>query len=62
LVGYGLDDDGTKRGWPLLFAKPKCEGVPLGEADKIFNEGAEGVAVHRAIRQAVVESLQGPIS
>ena len=58
LVGYGLDDDGTKRGWPMLFAKPKCAGVPLGEADKIFQGDAEGQAVHRRIREQVGVSLR----
>ena len=36
MARYGLDDNGTKRGWTELFAKPKCPGVPTVAADAIF--------------------------
>jgi hypoxanthine phosphoribosyltransferase len=58
LVGYGLDDNGTKRGWPILFACPKAPGVPKEDADKIFNNDEEGIAKHRSIREEVQRSLQ----
>lgn len=35
LVGYGLDDQGEKRGWPHLFAVPKPSGSTLSDADKM---------------------------
>lgn len=36
-VGYGLDDNQTKRGWNWLFAVPKAPGIPWTEDDhKIF--------------------------
>lgn len=40
LVGYGLDDNGTKRGWTELIAVPKIPGVPKSPDDAIFD--AEG--------------------
>jgi hypoxanthine phosphoribosyltransferase len=58
LVGYGLDDNGTKRGWPILFACPKAPGVPKEEADKIFNDDEEGKAAHRRIRMDVQGASQ----
>ena len=57
LVGYGLDDNGTKRGWPMLFACPKAPGVEMVEADKIFNDDDEGKAVHLRIRQEIQQAL-----
>ena len=36
LVGYGLDDQQTKRNWTSLWACPKAEGVPKTDADEIF--------------------------
>lgn len=36
VVGYGLDDNGTKRNWPVLFACPKADGVPKVKEDIIF--------------------------
>jgi len=57
LVGYGLDDNGTKRGWPMLFGKPKCAGVPLAAADAIFSGSEEGAAMHASIRQRIKKSL-----
>ena len=43
-VGYGLDDNGEKRGWPHLFAVPKAPGVPLTADDARFEDphGFEG--------------------
>merc|ERR1711974_596874 len=40
LVGYGLDDRGTKRGWPDLFAIPKVkivETIDKGEVDRLLD-------------------------
>ena len=54
LVGYGLDDDGTKRGWTELFAKPKCAGVPKAAADDIFLNGPVGAAKMKEVRAALL--------
>jgi hypoxanthine phosphoribosyltransferase len=35
LVGYGLDDRGTKRGWTELFAMPKVTMVETNEKDEV---------------------------
>merc|ERR1711920_870050 len=35
LVGYGLDDRGTKRGWPELFAIPKVKIVETIEEAEV---------------------------
>mmetsp|Transcript_50981 Transcript_50981/g.119168 ORF Transcript_50981/g.119168 Transcript_50981/m.119168 type:complete len:474 (-) Transcript_50981:63-1484(-) len=35
LVGYGLDDRGTKRGWTELFAMPKVKIVETIEKDEV---------------------------
>lgn len=40
LVGYGLDDNGEKRGWTHLFACPKAAGVPRVAEDAIFDDAA----------------------
>ena len=39
LVGYGLDDRGTKRGWVELFAMPKvkiAETIDKDEVDRLI--------------------------
>jgi hypoxanthine phosphoribosyltransferase len=63
LVGYGLDDDGTKRGWPVLFAKPKAPGIELGPDDIIFDEskGAEAERGHDVVRHKVRANLARPL-
>lgn len=39
-VGYGLDDQQTKRDWINLYACPKVEGVPLTQDDiEVFGSG-----------------------
>lgn len=58
LVGYGLDDNGTKRGWTELYAKPKCDGVPRVEADTIFKPGPEGRAMQQTLRKTVLAELR----
>merc|ERR1712186_321117 len=35
LVGYGLDDRGTKRGWTELFAMPKVKIVDTVEKENV---------------------------
>merc|ERR1719337_36008 len=35
LVGYGLDDRGTKRGWTDLFAMPKVKIVETVDEDEV---------------------------
>jgi len=55
VVGYGLDDSGEKRGWPLLFALPKHQ--PTCEEDKIFDGTQEGTEVYRRIRTQIRERL-----
>ena len=57
LVGYGLDDNGTKRGWTELFAKPKIPGVPKVAADEIFAEGAAGKAKLKAVRADILQTV-----
>lgn len=37
LVGFGLDFVGLLRGWTHLYACPKSEGIPLADADEIFD-------------------------
>lgn len=37
LVGYGLDHDGEKRGWPHLFATPKADDIDRVPEDAIFD-------------------------
>ena len=37
LVGYGLDDSQEKRGWKVIYACPKAEGIPKTPADRIFD-------------------------
>jgi hypoxanthine phosphoribosyltransferase len=37
-VGYGLDDNGEKRGWPHLFAVPKAADVPRTADDDLFEK------------------------
>lgn len=54
LVGYGLDDDGTKRGWTHLFAKCKSAGVPVCAEDSIFNNDAEGQTMFKHIRKKLL--------
>jgi len=36
VVGYGLDDCQTKRGWTCLFGIPKTENSNLVKEDRIF--------------------------
>ena len=59
LVGYGLDDDGTKRGWTELFAKPKAPGIPLVAEDAIFKDGAEGESAYKAVRADILARVRG---
>jgi len=49
LVGYGLDDQGEKRGWPHLFACPKADGVPRVAEDAIFEDDTAYAALRRAL-------------
>jgi len=37
LVGYGLDDCGTKRGFRNLYAVPKNSNIPSSPDDIIFD-------------------------
>lgn len=53
LVGYGLDDCGTKRGWTELFAKPKAPGVPKVAADAIFESREAWVAMRHHLEHIV---------
>eukprot|EP00036_Acanthoecidae_sp_10tr_P011542 CAMPEP_0182927486 /NCGR_PEP_ID=MMETSP0105_2-20130417/13814_1 /TAXON_ID=81532 ORGANISM="Acanthoeca-like sp., Strain 10tr" /NCGR_SAMPLE_ID=MMETSP0105_2 /ASSEMBLY_ACC=CAM_ASM_000205 /LENGTH=256 /DNA_ID=CAMNT_0025065435 /DNA_START=41 /DNA_END=811 /DNA_ORIENTATION=- len=58
LVGYGLDDDGTKRGWTELVAVPKADGVPLEEDDVVFEDSAAARAKLAEIRRALLKQLE----
>jgi hypoxanthine phosphoribosyltransferase len=59
LVGYGLDDQGEKRGWGHLFACPKIEGVPRVEADDSFVPNEQGAAAYRKMRKVITDQLVG---
>ncbi len=41
VVGCGLDDRQEKRGWPVLFACPKGEGIPKTSDDEIFSSAVK---------------------
>jgi len=56
-VGYGLDDDGTKRGWTELYAKPKADGVPKVAADDVFEAGAKGETKLVELRTELLKHL-----
>lgn len=62
LVGYGLDDNGTKRGWVHLFAKPKASGVPCGPDDQIFDSEDPQTAAQtlRHMRADIQAKLRAP--
>lgn len=38
VVGYGLDDQQEKRGWPDLWACPKMAGIPADDDDELFEK------------------------
>lgn len=38
LVGYGLDDGGTKRGWPFIYAQAKDNEEDMTEDDALFGD------------------------
>jgi hypoxanthine phosphoribosyltransferase len=59
LVGYGLDDDGTKRGWTELFAKPKIPGVPKVDEDAIFEDSAAGRSKLAEVRARMLKTVHG---
>ena len=64
LVGVGLDDNGTKRGWPVLYAKQKMDGIPRCSDDAVFDsdDAAERDAVYKKLRATVKEQLKKPIT
>ena len=52
VVGYGLDDNGEKRGWKYLFAEPKADGVEKSQDDVLFdNDRALTVARSNILQQ-----------
>jgi len=57
LVGYGLDDNGTKRGWRNLWACPKIPGIPKSAADGIFDGGAASEQQLLDIRETIKGAL-----
>jgi len=57
LVGYGLDDNGTKRGWRNLWACPKIPGIPKSVDDGIFDDGAASEQQLLDIRGTIRENL-----
>lgn len=59
LVGYGLDDEGTKRGWTELFAKPKADVVPKDPDDDIFLPGEQGKHAYTKMRNALSAKVNG---
>jgi hypoxanthine-guanine phosphoribosyltransferase len=58
LVGYGLDDMGTKRGWTELLAMPKAPGIPATTDDAIFEESEAGVALLKGLRAGLLKQLE----
>jgi len=50
LVGYGLDSNGTKRGWPHVYGVPKPAGFKRSDLDKILDHTAEGEELFTAVR------------
>lgn len=57
LVGYGLDDNGTKRGWPLLYAKKKADGIPPCPEDVIFDDTQAGRDMYATIRRKIAANI-----
>lgn len=52
VVGYGLDDNGEKRGWKYLFAVPKADGVDKSPDDVVFDsDQAWETARHNILQQ-----------
>merc|ERR1719281_1266896 len=48
LIGYGLDDRGTKRGWSELFAVPKVKivgSIDEEEVDKLLAHMDDGAMI-----------------
>jgi hypoxanthine phosphoribosyltransferase len=64
LVGCGLDDNGTKRGWPVLYAKAKMAGIPRCADDAVFDadDAAERDAMYAKLRKSTAASLKAPIT
>jgi len=58
LVGYGLDDNGTKRGWTNLWAVPKPLGMIKSYDDELFESRDKHSELQRAIR--VVNTPKSP--
>jgi hypoxanthine phosphoribosyltransferase len=51
LVGYGLDDNGEKRGWPHVFGLPKAPGMEKSDADILFDKSARADQFLVEVRQ-----------
>ncbi len=51
LVGYGLDDRQEKRGWPHLYACPKCPEVEKTPDDAIFDSDSDYSLMRKKIEQ-----------
>lgn len=51
LVGYGLDSNGTKRGWPHVYGVPKPAGFKRSDIDKILDNTPEGQGLFEAVRR-----------
>merc|ERR1712037_1014653 len=49
-VGYGLDSNGTERGWPHVYGVPKPVGFKRSDIDKILDNTPEGQALFEAVR------------
>jgi hypothetical protein len=57
-VGYGLDDNGTKRAWEDLYALPKPPGFAPTADDVIFdNTSAAAAPALLAMREKLRASL-----
>lgn len=53
LLGYGLDENGTKRNWPVLFACPKLPGIKECPEDVIFKEAEDSEDILAFIRSKI---------
>jgi len=63
LVGYGLDDRGTKRGWTELFAMPKVkivEVIEKAEVDKIMENLNDAAVLTAPMALAGFELAHNP--
>lgn len=57
VIGYGLDDKQTKRGWIHLFAVPKNRDDLKNDDDIIFDNTKEGIEKYEYIRKQFMNMM-----